>query len=176
MNEQGSQPKKRSWVKIGCLAIVGIFAAMIALGMIIQAFDPEGVERRAAEMKARHAQQAAADAAAEKEARLAAIGSATRVTSLQLSTAYQNNEVAAQQLFGDRPLLVTGTVTGVRLNFADEPVVELNSVNEFLSVQADLADANAAAGLRKGQKVTLLCQKVTEVVSAPMLADCELIE
>lgn len=84
--------------------------------------------------------------------------------------------MAAQQQYGDRPLLVSGRVTGITLDFADEPVVQLEGVNQFLDVQADLNDETVAARLQKGQEVTLLCQDLSEVISAPMLGDCELIE
>jgi hypothetical protein len=172
----GSGGKPRSWVKIGCLGIVGLFGGVIALGAFIQAVDPEGTARRAQEAEAAQAAEAAAEADQQRAERLAAIGSAMKVTSLQLSAAYQENEVAAQSAFEGRAVLVTGKVTGVALDLMDNPVVSLESVNEFLSVQASLSDKNAAASLRKGDEIQLLCQKVTEVISAPQLDECIIVE
>lgn len=69
MSEDGSQPKKRNWIAIGCLGIIGFFVAMTALGFVLQTVDPEGVARRAAERDAAEAaeQQAEAEAAMKTE-------------------------------------------------------------------------------------------------------------
>lgn len=160
--------KKRGcgfWIAIVLAVIVGL----IVLGMIIQAVDPEGVERRAAEREAAEREEA------EVEAQTA-VDNAIEVTSRELAAAYEANEVVAQQSFGGRPLLVTGRVEGVTLDFMDNPVVQLPGVNQFLQVQATLNDEKAAAALSQGQEVRLLCQEITEVISAPMLDDCELVE
>jgi hypothetical protein len=69
INQAGAQPKKRSWIKIGCLGVVGFFVAMIALGLVVQAVDPEGVKRRAAERAAEQTKEAEV----ETNARLAEI-------------------------------------------------------------------------------------------------------
>jgi tRNA_anti-like len=176
MTDGTTEPKKRSWIKIGCLGIIGFFVAMTALGLLIQTLDPEGSARRAAEAEERRSAEEEAEVQQKRNDRLAEIESALPITSLQLSSAYDANEVAAQQQFGDRPLLISGTVTGISLDLLDQPIVSLNSINEFLSVQASLSDADAAGQLQKGQEVRMLCQKVTEVISAPQLSDCELVE
>lgn len=66
MNEQGSQPGKRSWIKTGCLWIAGLFVAVIALGMIGRAIDPEGAKRRDAELEAQRKARDAEDEAKAK--------------------------------------------------------------------------------------------------------------
>lgn len=96
------------------------------------------------------------------------------VTSQELAKAYEDNEAAAQQKYGGKPLAVTGTVTGVKLDLMDKPVVQLNGVNPFLPVQGSLADKAAAANLNKDQEVTLHCEGVTEVMSMPQLKACRL--
>ena len=160
--------KKRGcgfWIAIG----LAVFVGLIVLGMIIQAVDPEGVERRAAEQEAADREEAQVEAQS-------AVDNAIQVTSRELAAAYEANEVAAQQSYGGRPLLVTGRVEGITLDFMDNPVVQLPGVNQFLSVQATLNDEKAAAALSQGQEVRLLCQEISEVISAPMLDDCELVE
>lgn len=96
------------------------------------------------------------------------------VTAQELFAAYDENEVAAQQSYGDKVLLVSGTVSAVTLDFSDDPVVQLETSNQFSSVQAsfDESFSTRAAALRKGQKVTVRCEKVTEVVGTPMLSGC----
>lgn len=163
---------KRSWLKVGCFGVLGLFALLIVIGMLAPEPTPEQLAERAEEK----ARKEAADAEERQAEAQAKLDSATAITSVELARAYESNEVRAQQTYGDRDLLVTGRVTGVTLDFMDKPVVQLSSVNEFLSVQADLNDKSVAAGLDKGQTITILCTEVTEVVSAPQLSGCELIE
>lgn len=98
------------------------------------------------------------------------------VTATELFNAYQANEAAAQQQYGDKPLLVTGTVDGVDLDFSDRPVVKLATSNQFMSAQANLTNASVprASELSKGQSVRLLCGSVGEVIGMPTLRDCDI--
>ncbi|WP_206364219.1 SHOCT domain-containing protein [Sphingomonas sp. UV9] len=98
------------------------------------------------------------------------------VTAQQLFAAYDANEAAAQQTYGDKPLLVTGTVAGVDLGVTNEPHVLLRTSNEFMNAQATLTEASEpqATGLSKGQSITLLCAKVSEVIGTPMLSECDI--
>lgn len=98
------------------------------------------------------------------------------VTATELFNAYKANEAAAQQQYGNRSLLVTGTVDGVDLDFSDRPVVKLATSNQFMSAQANLTDASVprASELSKGQSIRLLCGSVGEVVGMPMLKDCNI--
>ena len=102
--------------------------------------------------------------------------SATRVTATDLFNSYDANEAAAQQAYGGRSLLVTGTVASIDLDLFDEPIVLLRTPNEFMSAQASLTEeAQAqATGLRKGQAIELLCRDVSEVAGTPMLKDCDI--
>lgn len=97
------------------------------------------------------------------------------VTSRALASAYAANEVAAQEQYGSQPVLLTGVVSGITLDYADHPVVQLAGVNQFLPVQARLNAANQAASLSKGDRVRILCSSISEVISAPMLSDCDII-
>jgi hypothetical protein len=96
------------------------------------------------------------------------------VTATELFNAYQTNEASTQSYFGKRPLLISGTVDKVTLDFSDDPVVGLVSPNQFMSVQAALADdAHGEAGnYNPGDKVKLLCEDVSEVAGTPMLKGC----
>lgn len=98
----------------------------------------------------------------------------TPVTALELAKAYDDNEAAAQAKYGNKPLLVTGTVSAITLDFADNPVVQMKGVNEFSDLQLSLAEkAKAqAATVKKGDQMTLRCESVSEVIGSPMLSDC----
>lgn len=101
---------------------------------------------------------------------------ATAVSSAELWQAFQQNEVAAMARYGDRALAVTGKAAGVDLDFMDEPVVKLETPNQFMPVQADFDDGDKAAVGRivKGMTVTVTCGKLSEVAGSPMLDDCRL--
>jgi hypothetical protein len=51
---------------MGCLGILGLFAATIALGVVIETVDPEGAKRRAAEAEVARKASAAEDEAEAK--------------------------------------------------------------------------------------------------------------
>ena len=172
MSDDQSAPEKRSWMKMGCLGLLGLFVLFSVIG----ALAPEPTPEELAEREAERAASEAAEAAERQANAQTEVESALAVSSRDLAAAYDANEVRAQQTYGDRKLLVSGTVTGITLDFMDEPVVQLNGVNQFLDVQADLNDKQAAASLNRGQQVRLLCGSITEVISAPMLSDCEIVD
>ena len=102
----------------------------------------------------------------------------TAVSSVELARAYNANEVNAQNTYGGKTLDVTGTITGVKLDLFNDPVIEMEGVNEFLPVQAtfDKSYSKKVSALSKGQEITVRCTEITEVISAPMLSACTLPE
>ena len=149
-------PKKGSVAK-GC----GIFA-LVVVGVLFFAGFVSGGNNG----------PAASSTALTSEAKASAI----HVTASELFSAYDANEAAAQQTYGKGPLMVSGTVEGVDLDFSDEPFVKLRTSNQFMSAQAHLAEASKAraSSLSKGDQIQLLCVSVSEVVGTPMLKDCEI--
>ena len=97
-----------------------------------------------------------------------------KVTSQELGRAYEDNEVAAQQTYGDKPLEVSGTIRSIQLDFMDNPVLSLRGANEFSNVMANLGEeGKAVAGrLSRGQEVTVNCTEVKEVIGSPILDGC----
>ena len=91
---------------------------------------------------------------------------------------YQDNEVAARSTIGDRPVLVSGTIAAIELDFMGEPVIRLETQNQFerVSLDFDTPDAPAITGLQRGQGLRALCGDVTEVAGTPMLDDCTLVD
>lgn len=99
------------------------------------------------------------------------------VTAPELDQAYDDNEAAAQQTYGNKPLLVTGTVTGITLDFADDPVVAMRGMNEYSDIQLSLAEMSKAkaASVKKGTELTLSCEGVGEVIGTPILNECNFV-
>jgi hypothetical protein len=146
--------------KKGCLWIGGVVGGLVILGAVFGGGDKSVSPQN--------------NSPVATNAEKAATVDEVVVTAKELAKAYEENEAAAQLKYGDKPLAVTGIIKGITLDLMDNPVVQLSGANDFLPVQGNLADKDAAAALKKGQKVTLHCESVTEVVSAPMLQDCRL--
>ena len=146
--------KKKKALGIGCLVLIGILVALFVIAGMSGSSDTATEEKAAAE----------------------AATPPVEVTAGELFNAYQANEAGAQQQYGDRPLLVSGTIDRIDLDMMDNPVVHLRTSNQFMSAAANLTEASQAkAGdLAKGQKVVVLCAGVSEVIGMPQLKDCEI--
>lgn len=100
-----------------------------------------------------------------------------KVTARELFRAYQDNEAAAQAQYGERILDVSGTVESVDLDLTDDPVVRLETDNQFMSAMVDLIDSEKpkAASLNKGQVIVVRCTEIREIVGSPSLRHCAII-
>lgn len=114
----------------------------------------------------------AANAAKTEQAAPAA--DAIKITARELFKAYDANEVAADSKFKGKPIEVTGVVESISSDIADEPVVQLAGGEMFQMVHANGLDTVTAAGLSKGQEITLACTGAGEVIGMPSLSDCSL--
>jgi len=149
------EKKKPGVMKIGCLSVIAIIVVVVIIGMIAGPKPPSG--------------QPASDSGKPADPPM-------KVTAEELFKAYDDNEAAAQQKYGSRPLLVSGSVSKIDLDIVDNPVVMLRTSNEFMPAQAALADESKAKApsLSKGEAVDLLCDDVSEVIGTPMLKNCVL--
>ena len=87
---------------------------------------------------------------------------------------YHANEVAADEQYKGRMLLVDGVVASIDKNFLDNIVLRLKSSNPFMTTMATMKDSEkrAAMSLRKGQRVRVLCRGGTMIVGSPTMKDC----
>lgn len=155
-------PKKMGCLKIGGIVVLGMFGLAVVGSLLPK---PEGSGTPGA--------AASSPAAGESSA---APVVATKVTGPQLSAAYAENEVSAQAAFGDRVLEVSGTVSSIELDMMDKPVIQLEGHDQMAHVTIHLEkdQAGAAGAVRKGQKLTVTCSKVGEVMGYPQLQNCAL--
>lgn len=107
------------------------------------------------------------------------------VTAADLSKAFQTNEAKAKLDYDGKTLNVSGAVKEIDLNIADNPVIKLrgsgdaygmglNSDGKITDVSANGLTKEDAAKINKGQKVTLTCGSVDEVMGGPQLQNCSL--
>ena len=96
------------------------------------------------------------------------------VSATALFNAYEANEVAADDRYKGKKLLVTGTLASVDKDFTDSVVLHLAGPNPFMHISATLDDdeKSKAARLSKGDKVTVLCEGRGRIVGSPVLGDC----
>lgn len=103
----------------------------------------------------------------------AAAPTALEVTAGKLFADYEANEVAADNQYKGKTLAVSGTVAGINKDFTDEVYVEL-AATPFQSIQARGLPQDVAAGLNKGQKVTVECIGDGLMMTLPILKKCKL--
>jgi Na+-transporting methylmalonyl-CoA/oxaloacetate decarboxylase gamma subunit len=160
--------------KKGCGFWILVAVGVIIVLSVIGSFLPKPTPEQEAAMAAEKAKGEAAAAATEANAAKAKRDSATKVSANELFNAYQANEMAAQKQYSDKLLEVSGTVSGVALDILDKPVVSLSTSNQFMSVSVYLTEAtqSQAADYSKGQKITVVCEEISELASMPQLKEC----
>lgn len=92
----------------------------------------------------------------------------------EIAAHYDQNEARADAIFKGRKIKITGLVTAIDKDFADNIVVMLKGLNEFQSVHAEVmpSEAQKAFNLQKGKIVVMQCIGKGEVVGSPMLDEC----
>jgi hypothetical protein len=99
---------------------------------------------------------------------------AIQVSAEQLYVDYAKNEVAADRVYKNRILAVSGSVQSINKDFVDDIYLVLDTSNEFDDVQAHLrsSEESRAASLSRGEFITVVCTGNGMIVSSPMLKDC----
>lgn len=133
--------------------------------------DPP-LQRIAKQQAAKEEAAQAAAAASAAEAELTA-GSLS-VSSFQLFNAYQANEVAADNKYKGKKLLVTGVVASIDKGPFGGLILRLATPNEFMSTMCDMetSEQSQLAGLSKGTQVRVLCTGTGMTLGSPSLDDC----
>lgn len=163
-------PKKRSKL-LGCVGVVvAVFVGLAIIGSIISKKD--GSAKSGSAVGA--GKDGASGNAAATDSPVAEAELPLAVKASQLFNAYQNNEASAQGYFGGRKLFVTGIVDKVALDILDKAVIRIKSPNDFMSVQASMAQDSqeSAKNYNSGERVSLICEDVTSIIGTPMLKDC----
>ncbi|MGH8049058.1 MAG: OB-fold protein [Arenimonas sp.] len=98
---------------------------------------------------------------------------AMEVKAGELFSAYEANEVAADQIYKGKRLAVTGKVDDIKKDFTDSIYVTLG-IDMFKNVHVSGLPESVAAGLHKGQTITVVCEGNGMIMLSPMLKDCVL--
>lgn len=99
---------------------------------------------------------------------------AIEMTAAELHREYEENEVAADEKYKGKRLLVSGSVESIDKDFLDHIIVRLKTGQMFQSVMATMDDREkgAAAALKKRQAIAVLCRGGTRIVGSATLDDC----
>jgi hypothetical protein len=100
--------------------------------------------------------------------------SAITVSATGLQMDYKENTIAADEKYKNKAIQVSGEIKEVNTNAFDEGVIVLDAADEYSLPQFTLlsSEKSKAAGLLKGQFVTLLCTGAGDVVKTPMVNNC----
>jgi hypothetical protein len=98
-----------------------------------------------------------------------------RTTSREYDSAYQANEIAADNDYKGKRILVSGTISAIDKDFVGGGYLTLTGSNP-LGVHAALTESSMgeAASFRMGQKVNLVCNGSGRVIGTATLDKCEL--
>lgn len=95
------------------------------------------------------------------------------VTIDELVSAYRENEMAAQQEYGNKWLIVSGVVESVELDMFDEPIVYFEGdVIPNPNARFDVEAQYQTGDMMPGQNVSILCKDVSEFMGSPGLKGC----
>ena len=94
-----------------------------------------------------------------------------------LFSAYDQNEVEADQTYKGRTMTINGRVGSINKDFTNSVYIILpSSQNMFEGVHAEIVDTEAAksAQLRKGQRISLTCEVEGKVVMDVIAKNCSI--
>ncbi|MEG0208785.1 OB-fold protein [Hafnia sp.] len=103
-----------------------------------------------------------------------AIKEVYKTTANQLFNDYEDNEVAADEKMKGKLIAVSGVVDSIDKDFTNSIVIGLRTSNQFMSARMEMEDSqkSTALSLKKGQKVTILCESMSRVIGSPAGRDC----
>ena len=99
------------------------------------------------------------------------------ISAEKLYTAYEANEISADQNFKGKPIYVTGIVGNIKEDFRNNILyISLKTGQEFTSVNCYFDDEKTAAKLREEQKVTFrgTCEGLQ--FNTVIIRNCEIVK
>lgn len=96
------------------------------------------------------------------------------VTADEILGAYRDNEAAAQAIYGNKTLAISGKVDSVALNLTNKAVIRMGGTKTFgtIAVHLDQASQARAASLVRGEDIAVTCPKVQELMGIPIAMEC----
>ena len=113
------------------------------------------------------------DSAARPETQsTASDAKAIQVTAAEYDKKYHDNEVAADNIYKDKKVAITGTVESINKDLLDDVYIQLTGGEEVsMGVQCHLTDAQKAAAVKKGSEITIVGTGGGMMATIPQLKD-----
>jgi hypothetical protein len=97
------------------------------------------------------------------------------VTAKALYEAFENNEIAAEAQYKDKPIVITGTVTNVKKNIAGQPIVYLEAGTlQYVSCRFPKTSISQLVDIQKGEKARLSCRVDHKIITTIHLSNCSI--
>lgn len=99
-------------------------------------------------------------------------------TSTEVAKAYDENQVAADQKFYKKEILISGKIQAINSGLGNEPYVVMSGSNQFLQPQIhfDKPDLQKISNLSKGQLAAFVCKGNGAIAGTPLFKNCALAE
>lgn len=97
-----------------------------------------------------------------------------KVTAKDVAKKYADNEVAADQEYKGKTVVLEGVVQDIQSGIGDEPFLVFKGVNMFMGPHAKFKnpDVQRIAAIRKGEKQRLVCVAAGEAIGNAFFRDC----
>lgn len=101
-----------------------------------------------------------------------------KVTAKGVAKKYADNEVAADQEYKGKTVLLEGIVQDIQSGVGDAPFIVFKGVNMFMGPQAKFKrpDIQRIAAIRKGEKQRLVCVADGEAIGNAFFRDCVFVD
>jgi tRNA_anti-like len=100
-----------------------------------------------------------------------------RAGAKEYDAAYEANEIAADNDFKGKRILLSGTIISIDKDFTDEGFITLRGSRlRDIHAQLSATGMSGAASLSRGQQVNLVCDGTGRVLSVATLNNCDLFE
>ena len=97
---------------------------------------------------------------------------AIQVTATEYDKKYHDNEVAADNVYKDKKVAITGTVESINKDMLDDVYIQLSGGGEIsMGVQCHLTDGQKAATIKKGSEITIVGTGGGMMATIPQLKD-----
>lgn len=100
----------------------------------------------------------------------------TAISATDIAKAYEENTVAADQIYKKKLFKVRGVVTNINTDFAGDPYITMDGTNQFSQPHFSFSkgDLEQLAKLKKGVTITLICKGGGDIAKTPMANECKL--
>lgn len=97
-----------------------------------------------------------------------------QTTARQLASAYEENEVATDEKMKGQLVSVKGIVQSIDKDFTDSIIISFKTDNKFMPARMQMKDSekSTAISLKKGEQVTVVCERMSRVVGSPSGRSC----